>query len=214
MIICKDCGKEKKHQAKGLCKPCYDRRWYIARREEVLARMSHWRQENPDYNKSWYKSNPDYYCQYRKDNREKVNAHSCYWKQNNPEKVAATRRRYREANREEILAGLHRWQEANPDYYRRYQQENPDKVAAINARRRAHKKVVADSLTLEQIEFERKIGEATYPGEKLHMHHLVPLSRDGGHTWGNIVFIPVSLNLSIGDRLPEEVYEQLALNCC
>ena len=78
-------------------------------------------------------------------------------------------------------------------------------------RRRALKNGAADSLIATQREFERRIGEAQYPGEPLHLHHIVPLSRGGGHTWGNISFVPAPLNIYIGDALPQEIYKQLRL---
>ena len=92
-------------------------------------------------------------------------------------------------------------------YKRRWWQENPEKGAALQARLQARKRGVADTLTPEQLDFERKIVEATYPGEELHLHHLVPLGK-GNHSWGNITFIPKGLNCSIGDKLPQEVYQQ------
>jgi len=92
-----------------------------------------------------------------------------------------------------------------------YRKAHPEKAVAIKARYKARKRGVADTLTSEQLEFERKIGQATYPGEELDLHHIVPLGK-GNHSWGNIIFIPASLNRSIGNKLPREVFEQLTLD--
>lgn len=123
-------------------------------------------------------------------------------------------RLYYQENREEEITRARHWARENPEkkaaYLRSWKKENPERVADIFARRKARKKKVADTLTSEQLAFERRIGEAIYPGEKLHLHHLVPLGR-GNHSWGNIMFIPALLNQGIGDRLPEEIYQQLAL---
>lgn len=70
---------------------------------------------------------------------------------------------------------------------------------------------VANTLTQEQIDFEMNIARAMWPDEALHVHHIVPISKGGGHAWGNIMVIPALLNLGIGDKLPQEVYKQLSL---
>lgn len=140
--------------------------------------------------------------------------------------MAAQNRRYRKAHQKEVLAYRqkhregraaynHRWREKNLEYdvarKLSWQKENPEKVAAMNARRNARKRNVVNTATPEQIEFERMISKATYPGEKLELHHPVSFSKGGNHSWGNIMFIPMSLNRSIGNKLPEEVYQQLEL---
>jgi len=124
-------------------------------------------------------------------------------------------RRYRQEHREQEIARGIQWQKDNPDRARasarRWYKANPEKAAARDARRRACQRGAIIVLTLEQEAFKRKVGEAIYPGEELDLHHIVPLSRGGGHSWGNIVFISASLNRSISDKLPEEVYRQLDL---
>lgn len=52
----------------------------------------------------------------------------------------------------------------------------------MKALRRSQEGAATNTLTQEQFEFERRVGEAIYAGEKLHLHHLVPLSKGGGHT--------------------------------
>lgn len=140
--------------------------------------------------------------------------HRYLWYQKNREKELARMHRFREEHRDKLLSyeafRRKRDQEKRRNYSQCWQRGNLEKDAVRVARREARKRGVADTLTPEQIEFERKIGEAIYPGEKLHLHHLVPLGR-GDHSWGNITFIPAWLNESIGDKLPEDVYRQLTL---
>ena len=142
----------------------------------------------------------------------------CYiyhWQRENPKRVAAINHRYYEKNRKQQAASMRQSYEKNREkrlaYQHCWKQDNPDKVAANKTRRRGCKLAVANTLTVEQLEFERRIGEATYPGEKLHIHHLVPLSKGGGNTWGNILIIPARIHRNIGTRLPEEIYQQLPL---
>lgn len=176
MIICVDCGQQKKHKAFGLCKPCYMRRW---------------RRENP----------------------EKEAAVKRRYAKRHPEKVAASKRRWQRENPEKVAASTRRWEENNPERVaarqRRYCQANPEKMAAKNARRAARRRNAPCTLTLKQVEEEFAIARSLYPGEDLHIHHLVPLSKGGGTTLANIQVIPRELNLTIGDKLPEEVYTQV-----
>lgn len=173
-MICEDCGQEKRHHAKGLCRVCYQHLWHEKHRGECLVRGQRWREDHPDYMRH-----------YREEHRAELAANSRRWQKKNPEKEATNHRRWRQANLE--------------------------RHATIQALRRARKRGVAHTATPEQIESKRKAGEVMYPGEKLDLHHVVPLSRDGNHSWGNIVFIPLSLNRSIGNKLPQDVYNQVAM---
>ena len=176
-----------------ICSNCGKEREYYAKGLCTMCYMYRWQQAHR-------KEVAAYNRRYREVHQEKKAAYMCRYTEEHREEKAAYDHLWNEAHREERAAYIHRWQQANPE-----------KVAVIHTRRRAHKRGVANTLTQEQIEFERKIGEATYPGEKLHLHHLVPVSKNGGHTWGNIAFIPASLNMGIRGKLPEEVYKQLSL---
>lgn len=149
---------------------------------------------------------------YREGHREEARVYMRRHREENPEKVAASMRRWQQKNLEKVVAYNRQWRRENPKkkaaYDRRWQQANPEKVAARGARRRARKKGVANTLTTKQVEYEMNIARAMYPDEELHLHHLVPISKEGNHSWGNVIFVPAWLNARIGDRLPEKVYEQ------
>jgi len=145
-----------------------------------------------------------------------------YWRKENPRKRSAQSRRYYQAHKKRIQARnddrrkerldyLRAWQREHPNYQSRWQQENSGKCIIYAARRRTRKAKVANTLTQEQIDFEMNIAQTIWPDEELHIHHIVPISKKGNHSWGNIMAIPVSLNHSIGNKLPEEVYRQKEL---
>mgnify|MGYP001582169407 FL=1 len=163
LIVCADCGEEKPHEAKGLCRACYMRCWQEEHQEERVA----------------------YKCCYHKEHRER--------------KAAYDRHYYQE----------HRKEKAAKD--RRWAKENPEKVAAKFARRKALKRSQPDTLTPEQAEQLFAIGRATYPGEKLHLDHFIPLIAGGGTTLANVHAIPAEMNQSKSDRLPRDIYCQLEL---
>lgn len=185
IVMCAECNEEKPHYAKGLCSPCYLR--HLRRinpdyRNAQLARTRRWRKEHPDYHPPMMACAD---CGKERPHEAKGLCKPCYqhsWRQKNSKR----RRAY-----------LHDWY-----------QENPQKRAGYLANYRARKAKVANTLTQEQIDFETNIARAMWPGEDLHIHHIVPISKGGGNTWGNIMVIPATLNLSIQNKLPEEAYKQ------
>lgn len=193
LIICADCGEEKPHKAKGLCNLCYKRsymsRWRQSHKEELLT-----------YKRRWREANPDYYHRYYQEHRIEIMTYKRHW---------------REEHREEILAKHHRWRQANPEkiagYIRRWQQTNQGRKNIIWACRQARKRRLPDTLTLEQAELLFRIGRVMYPGEKLHLDHIVPISKGGGTTRANMHAIPSWLNLLKHTLLPEEAYKQECL---
>lgn len=92
--------------------------------------------------------------------------------------------------------------------YQHEQGANHKRHALNEARRRARLRALPDTLTPSQAEHLLRIGQATYPGEELHLDHIVPLSKGGGTTYANVHAIPASINLSKSDKLPDEIYEQ------
>lgn len=148
-----------------------------------------------------------------------------HWRKVNPERKQALDRAYRERTPSNIRhagedpkkrkAWKHRYRQRHQDaiaaYGRNWKQKNPEKVAAQKARRKARKENLPDTLTSAQAERLLKIGRAMYPGEELHLDHVVPLSRGGGTTLANMHAIPARLNCFKGDALPEQIYTQLIL---
>jgi len=78
-------------------------------------------------------------------------------------------------------------------------------------REKALKHNLPATLTPDQAELLLMIGRATYPGEELHLDHMVPVSKGGGTTMANTHYIPARLNYSKYDKLPQGAYRQLGL---
>ena len=96
-------------------------------------------------------------------------------------------------------------------YLRNWRRKNPEKARLSWARRDARKKALPATLTPAQAERLFAIGQAMYPGEELHLDHVVPLSAGGGFTRANIHAIPAWLNMLKRNALPQEVYRQIKL---
>jgi len=153
-----------------------------------------------------------YKRQWRAEHPERVKASSRAWRTQHPERARAFNRAWRENNPEKVRDSR------NPSYHALYYRANKDKWRIPpeerrirEAIRRARKQGLPSTLTAAQTESLLAIGQATYPGEKLHLDHIVPISSGGGTTRANIHAIPASLNMSKGNKLPEEVYQQLSL---
>ena len=88
IIICKECGEEKPHHARGLCRKCYKRQYYEAHREVTRERNRRWRDANPEkrreYGRRWRDANP-----------EKGRERARQWREANPEKKREHRRQWR-----------------------------------------------------------------------------------------------------------------------
>jgi len=177
IIICADCGGERRHYAKGLCPPCYQSRYRGRHREEKAI-----------YNR-----------RYREEHREDLQAYERQRYQNDATRAKANRR----------------WALEHPEKMReyncRYLQKNPKKGITDQARRKAQKRSLPDTLTTAQSDHLLTIGQSMYPGEELDLDHIVPLSKGGGTTLANMHAIPARLNESKADKLPEEVYKQEVL---
>lgn len=193
VIVCIDCGEEKEYGARGRCESCYHRNHYRKHRKKILAANQQWLNEHREQYRQ-YKN------QYNQEHREKHRIYVKKWYQD---------------HREEVLARSADWAQQNPEQYianqKHWREENPERRAAIEARRKARKENLPDTLTEKQREQLLFIGQATFPGEDLHLDHVIPLKHGGGTTFANTHYIPGILNSFKKDRLPEEIYEQLEL---
>ncbi len=82
-MICKECKQDKKHEANGLCRPCYNKIW-----------MREYRKKHPDYNKEWCEQNPNYNPIYYQNNKEKISKQIKLYKQNNSERIREWARKH------------------------------------------------------------------------------------------------------------------------
>lgn len=89
------------------------------------------------------------------------------------------------------------------DWNKNWRDNNPDKIRANCAQRRALKR---DATTKEA---DLKVIEAIYKDcfDGYHVDHIIPLSRGGLHHEENLCYLPASLNLSKHNKLPEECLE-------
>lgn len=212
MICCTGCAQEQRHQAKGLCSRCYSHHWRKNNAEKIKRNMHEYylRRKAEDYEGIKRRNRESY-----QRNQEKVLARMCIYRKQNKERRREQGRLYYERNKERILEQHREWHRQNNELFKDYacgwNKANPDKMKARKARRRARKAITPDTLTPNEIKELFVIGEATYPGRKLELDHIVPLSKGGGSTRANTHMIPAGLNRSKHNKLPEEIYAQQPL---
>lgn len=137
------------------------------------------------YNRRYYERHP-----------ERVRAAIDAWRTGNPDKVKAQQRAYRTAHLEESRAKGRRWYAAHPEYYanRRpaYAAANRERLRVIEGRRRT--KVNANgTFTITDHDWRgllhRYHDSCAYCGIRgpLEFDHVIPISRGGRHSIGNLV---------------------------
>ena len=162
-------------------KAAYNRAYYAANREKIVERRKAYREANREkyaerrkaHNKAYYEANKEKKAAYYEANKEKKAA-------------------YRQANKEKQAA-----------YARAYRQDNKERIASINARRRALKrKQIPVHLRDCPQEKERLVqiyklcsllSEVTELEH--HVDHMWPLADGGPHWSGNLQVIPAEENL-------------------
>lgn len=129
------------------------------------------------------------------------------WRKRNPERDRENARRYQRTSK--AKAYKRQWLEANRDLMREYQRDwqkrNPEKVAAWRQSTRAKRKQ-AEVRDVTSDDWRRLVaryrGECAYCGQVCQptIDHVVPLSRGGRHSIGNIVPACWSCNFSKNAR--------------
>jgi 5-methylcytosine-specific restriction endonuclease McrA len=134
------------------------------------------------------------------------------WRAANRERKAATNAAWYVANRERMAAANAAWYAANRERkaatVAAWHADNPDKVKAIQQRRRARKADAAGTFTSEQwlARLAYHENKCVYCGsrEDLQIEHQIPLARGGTNWASNLVPACRSCNCSKGTRTPKE----------
>lgn len=154
------------------CKSCK------IKRQQRLA-SARWRSKNPNYSK-----------EYLERNRERKRAYHKAWLKKNPSKTSEYQKTYRHKNPEAVAAAT-----------AKYLAKNPELIRNKSAKRRALKKQNGCYLVTAK-ELKRLYAmPCFYCGATAkHLDHVVPISRGGSHSIGNLVPACASCNLLKSDK--------------
>lgn len=157
-------------------------------------------------------------------NKEKVLERSRKWAENNPEKVLAKSAAYRERHPDRTKAALQKYEQTDKAkartakyresgkaraYKRIWRKENADAFARQNrldgarrrARRRGNGAYIISTKDLQWLMAQCCVA-CGGPGE--HVDHIIPVSRGGQHSIGNLQMLCASCNLSKHDKTMSE----------
>ena len=160
--------------------------------------------EFSEFNK--HKQKSDGYYTYCKECKSKDDA---LHYQNNKEKRNLYKKEWENKNKDKVKLYKEKWDIKNPNYLNNYKKENPEKIASINAKRRASKKtsipnwVDNDEKFLIEEAYSLAKLRTDLTGTSWHVDHIIPLTNNkvcGLHTIYNLQVIPAKINLQKGNK--------------
>lgn len=157
----------------------------------------------------WYLENKDTALVQRKEryqNKREIELEQMrQWRLANPERKRVSDAAYHAANKEKATTNALKWSRANRESVNRrnaeYKKRNPQVVLDQSHRRRARKRGVASLIVASQdiTRLKRRFGGlCAYCGcgGKMTIDHVVPLSRGGAHSLGNLLPVCQQCNFS------------------
>lgn len=213
---------------RGVCKDCrseHGAKYYKENKKYIAERRKKHREENKEYykerNKVYYKENKEYLIErnikYYEENKESVVERKKLYYKENKKRIAIKNKLYYEKNRESVIETNKRYREKNKEHLqeraRQYRKENLHAIRINNQRRKAIKKKLSHTLTVEQWDEIKSHfnNSCSYCGmteemhmkefsESLHQEHFIPLNKGGEYTHNNIVPSCKTCNSSKHDK--------------
>jgi len=147
-------------------------------------------------------------CRINANAREAHRSSNETWRQANPEIARAACRVWRKQNPDAFRASKKACFAAKPEYYRasgraaRARRKASKRAATLGDRKKIQ--AIYDNATNGQHVRCYLCGKPIAKGKR-HVDHIVPLSRGGKHTPGNLAIACASCNLSKHAKMPEEM---------
>lgn len=202
-------ARERRARTKAAVKE-RNRRYYLANREKLKADAAAYRRAHPERvaaanaaKVAAYAQDPqkfrDAAAASRRRHHEKAKERDRRYRQSHHAAACLRQREWYQKNRESLLVYQKQWRRANVDKRRRYN-------AARRARLRGAEHEVVDYRKV----YERDGGVCHLCGlpvtfAEMHGDHVIPLSRGGSHTYGNVKTAHSVCNLRKNSKLVEEI---------
>jgi 5-methylcytosine-specific restriction endonuclease McrA len=219
------------------CKRQASRRYHQANRETVNARKREYDMTRKPIRQNRYQQNREEILarnrEYASRNKEAAAARNRRYRQQNQETIQSRQSAYRQANHERLMEKHREWRKLNEaaqvakrreyylsikDSHNRYSAEyyrnNPVRVNAIRAARRARELNAEGRYTQEDIEFLLVMQGKQCAccresiATKYHVDHVVPLSAGGSNYRSNLQLLCPPCNLQKSSKHPIEFMQQ------
>lgn len=176
-------NKRLKDGHNSYCKPCQ------------VSYLRDYHKRNPDkdknYKKTWRSKNPDYDRTYYLSNKERLNKLHAEWRVKNFARKAEMDRKYAIANRDKIRR-----------YAAEYARNHPEQQSKQRHMRRARLRNARIYKVTERDIRRILLKDCVYCGKKgEQIDHVIPLSRGGNHSIGNLVSSCAKCNLTKNNKL-------------
>lgn len=175
----------------------------------------------PDCKKCSYASNKKWV----EANKDKAADSKRKWAENNPEKVLASKSKYYESNKDRVRQISRDWKRANPEkvsksssiyfqnnkekiyeYKKNWDKNNPEKLSQYRSNYRARK--YENGVFEVTDKFLRKLKSSPCVNcgsmDRIEEDHIIPVSRGGRHSEGNLQPMCRSCNASKQDKFMVE----------
>lgn len=207
MKTCTKCKAEKEEECfyvrKGtyivpICKDCVKQRvkqWVVNNRDKVKVNHKKWEEKNIEKEKQRHRDKAKkWYWNHIEEARKRQKTRRA----DDPEKTKIKDKVYRkksyEKNRDKVLARTYKWAKEHPDCKRKERAEHPERVTAMNHKRRlqtsdlsaATVKAVYDANIKRHGCLTCYLCSNPIATKEDHLEHKIPLSRGGTNGYGNL----------------------------
>lgn len=219
---CRRCGAEFSTENCAACARARVKRWREANPERAKAATAAWAEKNLArrlaMNAIWRNNNPDKVRaiskRYTDSHKAALAMRAKEWAGKNPEKIVAASKAYASANPDKLVQTRRKHYTKNAEAYRarsRQRSEKHPEYNRLSAHIRRARKFSAGGVLPKDIEaklwgFQQGLCAccgAPLVG-KLHVDHVIPLSKGGDNTEANVQLLLQSCNQQKHNKLPAD----------
>jgi len=197
--------------------------------EKVREQRRKWKKLNPERVKAYKKKSYELHKEeinkkiklsMTSEKRETARKRANDWYHNNLERAKETRKKYQEKNYEKLRAYKTEHYLMNLDEYkkraRRWDKSNPEKIKNIRNNVKARRRIRESNAYVENIDrnliYDRDNGICQICGElvpknEMTIDHIIPLAKDGIHSYNNVQLAHSVCNSSKGVKTIHEYNE-------
>lgn len=171
-----------------------DRAYRLANKAKIRETKKRYRSLDPE---RWQQ----YGKQYRAENFDRIAESKRDWNLRNADRLAEMTSAWKQANPEKVREYKRAYKRRNPDKDKQYYQQNKWRYEISRAKRRALKAKASIYLITSKDVSRIMSRPCIYCGAKAeHLDHVIPLSKGGLHSVGNLAPACAKCNLSKGAK--------------